>query len=215
MVDWNGTTEFALDKLGQITKTNDHAGNVTSFAYDGLDRLVKTTGHEAQKAKNQEFSYDSLGNLVYKLDHNKATSYKYNSLNQQAEKLADGKDLYVNTFDKRGNLVKTIFEKNKNQSYVTQEYAYDATNRMVKGINEDGEQSHYVFNGFGDLVANEWIVAKNAYSYHRRRNAKNRQQEVRRRPQGLRFGLHKAAQKCYHGGRKRGRRLDVPLCLRA
>jgi len=82
------------------------------------------------------------------------------------ERKADGKDLYVNTFDKRGNLVKTVFEKNKNHTYVTQEYAYDATNRMVKGTNEEGEQSHYVFNGFGDLVANEWITAKNAYGYH-------------------------------------------------
>ncbi|MCL1983702.1 MAG: hypothetical protein FWG53_11545 [Clostridiales bacterium] len=107
MVDWNGTTEFTLDKLGQITKATDHAGNVTSFAYDGLDRLVKTTGHEAQKVKKQEFSYDSLGNLV-----------------------------------------RTVFEKNKNQSYVTQEYAYDAANRMVKGTNKDGEQSHYVFKDY-------------------------------------------------------------------
>jgi hypothetical protein len=37
---------------------------------------------------------------------------------------------------------------------------------MVKGTNAEGEQSHYIYNGLGSLVGNEWIIAKNAYGYH-------------------------------------------------
>jgi YD repeat-containing protein len=36
---------------------------------------------------------------------------------------------------------------------------------MVKGTNAEGEQSHYIYNGLGYLVSNEWIIAKNAYGY--------------------------------------------------
>ena len=45
------------------------------------------------------------------------------------------------------------------------QYLYDATNRMVKGVNRKGEESHYVYNGLGYLVANEWVIEKNAYGY--------------------------------------------------
>ncbi|MBR5317697.1 MAG: hypothetical protein IKU39_07370 [Lachnospiraceae bacterium] len=45
-------------------------------------------------------------------------------------------------------------------------YTYDETNRMVKGVNDAGEQSYYFFNGLGVLVTNEWVIAKNNHGYH-------------------------------------------------
>jgi len=36
---------------------------------------------------------------------------------------------------------------------------------MARGVNEKGEESHYVYNGFGYLVANELVIEKNAYGY--------------------------------------------------
>ena len=36
---------------------------------------------------------------------------------------------------------------------------------MVKGVNEQGEQSYYVYNGLGYLVANEYVVRQNNYGY--------------------------------------------------
>jgi YD repeat-containing protein len=44
-------------------------------------------------------------------------------------------------------------------------YIYDSANRMVKGTNAGGVQSHYICNGFGHLVSNEWIIKSNAYGY--------------------------------------------------
>ena len=36
---------------------------------------------------------------------------------------------------------------------------------MVKGTNESGEESHYIYNVLGYLVANEWLIEKNAHGY--------------------------------------------------
>jgi YD repeat-containing protein len=137
-----------------------------THTYDELNRLTSTTGQEGQKTKNHTYTYDSLGNLVYELIHNKGQHYTYNILNQQIEKLLDDKDEYYNTFDKRGNFIESVYEKNSNHSYVMEQYVYDASNRMVKGINAEGEEAHYIYNGLGYLVANEWIITKNGYGYH-------------------------------------------------
>ena len=80
------------------------------------------------------------------------------------------RDYFLNwTCSKHGNLIKNVYSKKQNdpkQDVTIAQYVYDATNRMVKGTNEKNEQSVYVFNGLGHLVANEWYTAKNAYGYH-------------------------------------------------
>jgi hypothetical protein len=61
-----------------------------------------------------------------------------------------------------------VYNKNLNkpeQDETVASYVYDSTNRMVKGVNADNEQSFYIFDGFGNLIANEWIIHKNAYGY--------------------------------------------------
>jgi len=96
---------------------------------------------------------------------NSSSEYWHNSLNQQIRKLDDGKDSYDFSFDLRGNLVQGVYHQNRNHSYIIEAYVYDATNRMVKGINVEGEESHYIYNGLGHLVANEWVIEKNNYGY--------------------------------------------------
>ena len=168
MVNKSITHVYGYDPNGNIlneSRTGAHGMDKydLTHTYDALNRLTLTTGLWGYK--DHEYVYDSLGNLTRERIHNKWTDYRYDNLNRQIEKLKDGKDKYINTFDNRGNFIKGVYEKNKNHSYIIEEYTYDPSNRMVRGINEDGEQSHYIYNGFGDLVANEWIIAKNAYGY--------------------------------------------------
>ena len=158
--------KYTYDPQGNVlTEFRSGANGVTRFnlkhTYDALNRMLTTTGDQGYKS--QTYTYDSLGNLIYEQIHNKGTEYKYNKLNQQIQKIEDGKDTYNYTFDKRGNLVKAIYAKSNS---IIAQYTYDGTNRMVKGINAEGEESHYIYNGLGYLVANEWIVANNAYGYH-------------------------------------------------
>ena len=134
-----------------------------THTYDALNRLTQTTGQWGYATHTYE--YDSLGNLVYEKNGNgnkAGNEYWYNSQNEQTRKQVDGKDYYSYTYDKRGNRIKETSEK-KNE--VTARYTYDASNRMVKGVNASGEESHYIYNGLGVLVANEWIIEKNAYGY--------------------------------------------------
>ena len=135
-----------------------------THTYDALNRLTGTTGDQGYRAHS--YSYDSLGNLVYEQIHNKGNEYWYDSLNQQVRKVMEGRDTYVNTFDNRGNLVQEVYQRNQNHSNVVEAYVYDATNRMVSGTNEDGEESRYIFNGLGHLVANELSFNNNGYGYH-------------------------------------------------
>ena len=170
---------YEYDKNGNVKReTRSGAGGQDAFDrehfYDALDRLTETKAHIGQKDPGHEYWYDSLGNLVYEKNangSNKGNEYWYDSLNRQVRKLVDNHDDYTYAYDFRGNQVEATYHGNgANANRVVEQYAYDATNRMVKGKRYVGasvgyEESHYVYNGFGDLVCNEWIIAKNNYGY--------------------------------------------------
>jgi hypothetical protein len=113
------------------------------------------------------YKYDSLGNLVYEKTGNgagKGNEYRYNELNQQVKKVVDNSNnkYYTFEYDNRGNQIKGIYHEPGNPSEaVVEQYVYDSTNRMTKGVNAKGEESHYIYNGLGYLIANEWVIEKN------------------------------------------------------
>ena len=155
---------YGVDKLGfaQQPGVPYHRGEPVQCKTTGT--MIKALRERA----NLDLGQLSHGicDLTYEQVHNKGTGYWYNELNQQVQKVVDGKDTYVNTFDLRGNLVQSAYQKNQNQSTVTASYTYDATNRMVQGTNKAGETSAYIFNGLGHLVANDMTFANNSYGYH-------------------------------------------------
>ena len=159
-----------LKKLGLDSSMHGMERYNLTHTYDALNRITGTTGLWGYKEHTYE--YDSLGNLLYEKNANgtnKGNEYWYNNLNQQIKKVTDDKDTYSYSFDNRGNLIKGVYNKkigDPSKDEIKEQYIYDATNRMVKGINEKGEQSHYIYNGLGYLVSNEWIIEKNAYGYH-------------------------------------------------
>jgi RHS repeat-associated protein len=170
---------YTYDNQGNIlNETRSGAGGQDKFdyihSYDALNRLTQTTGQWGYPTHTYE--YDSLGNLLYEKNgngNNKGNEYEYNNLNQQIRKIVDGKsDDYDNYFDRRGNLVEVRYNGNgSNSNRLEEAYTYDATNRMVKGrkylgTSTEYEESHYIYNGLGHLVANEWIINKNNYGYH-------------------------------------------------
>ena len=136
-----------------------------AYQYDALNRLVKS--HEDHGNETRNYQYDSLGNLTYEWNSNNVkVDYKLNNLNQITTKTDDGWKTWTDySYDKRGNITEKVYNKNK-KHLVAGSYEYDETNRMVKGINDIGEQSIYHFNGLGILVTNEWLIKKNAYGYH-------------------------------------------------
>ena len=153
---------YRYDPNGNLLREYGNcAGNRERFdkthSYDELDKLTKTTGLTG--GKTHEYAYDSLGNLIRELINDKEIYYRYNSLNQQVWKSSDDDGVYASSFDKRGNFIKGVYKKNDTESFIDCEYVYNSTNRMIKGTNRNNEQSRYIYNGFGDLIANEWIVS--------------------------------------------------------
>ena len=136
-----------------------------TYTYDVLHRIVSV--HENYGNDNRSYTYDSLGNLTYETSQgNKSVDYKLNNLNQITSSSDDGwKTSTTYTYDLRGNLIQELYTKNNKQS-VTGAYTYDETNKMVKGVNDIGESSEYLYNGLGALVENTWVIKKNAYGYH-------------------------------------------------
>jgi RHS repeat-associated protein len=60
------------------------------------------------------------------------------------------------TYDKRGNLI----GETDAFTGTTQTYEYDATNKLVRGVNANGETSAYTYNGLGILVAHSATTAE-------------------------------------------------------
>jgi RHS repeat-associated protein len=135
------------------------------YTYDALHRVVSAKENYGNKTRT--YQYDSLGNLTYETKlGNKLIDYKLSNLNQITKKSEDGwKTQSDFTYDKRGNLIQEVYTKN-NKVDVTGAYTYDKTNKMVFGVNEQGESSAYLYNGLGALVENTWVIKKNAYGYH-------------------------------------------------
>lgn len=75
------------------------------------------------------------------------------------------KSYTASTYDNRGNLILEQYGKNKKLE-TAGEYTYDETNKMVRGVNGNAEESIYTYNGLGALMENTWIIAKNGYGYH-------------------------------------------------
>ena len=141
------------------------AKNETLYTYDALNRLV--TAHDNYGNSTRTYTYDSLGNLTYETgigSHN--CDYIYNNLNQQVDRSSDNwKSHTASTYDNRGNLILEQYGKNKKLE-TAGEYTYDETNKMVRGVNGNAEESIYTYNGLGALMENTWIIAKNGYGYH-------------------------------------------------
>lgn len=75
------------------------------------------------------------------------------------------KSYTTSAYDKRGDLILEEYIKNKKIT-TAGAYTYDETNKMVRGVNGNAEESIYTYNGLGALMEQTWIIVKNGYGYH-------------------------------------------------
>ena len=162
---------YAYDANGNMTyeymrgNGTGQAKNETLYTYDALNRLI--TAHDNYGNSTRTYTYDSLGNLTCETgvgSHN--CDYIYNNLNQQIDRSSDNwKSHTTSAYDKRGDLILEEYIKNKKVT-TAGAYTYDETNKMVRGVNGNAEESIYTYNGLGALMEQTWIIAKNGYGYH-------------------------------------------------
>jgi YD repeat-containing protein len=168
----NGVNEiYEYDKAGQLIKStaNNPATEsaekqtvISTYAYDAVGNVIEAIEPGFETTAKTE-----------------AVSVTNNSLNQMTSKTV--KNLYGITteeitysYDRRGNLIsessivpgvatepETGSEVGTGNESGTEPaipakvktFEYDATNKMVKGVNAEGEISEYTYNGLGILVS--------------------------------------------------------------
>ena len=75
MVDWNGTTNFALDILGRLEAVSDHNNKITAYDYDTVGNKTDMLYPDGSSV---EYVYDLLGRLTNVIDNeNQNTEYGY------------------------------------------------------------------------------------------------------------------------------------------
>jgi len=134
--DANGNIVETINALNRLTSTDGDKGyKARTYAYDSVNNAINTiprcVGHAFSIYICSNYMHGlCLGNLTYETYGNsKSTDYKYNNLNQLVRRIEDGKNNYTYTYDKRGNLVQEVYNKNPNnpkQDEIVATYLYDA-----------------------------------------------------------------------------------------
>ncbi|GCE25991.1 type IV secretion protein Rhs [Dictyobacter alpinus] len=100
-----GKTTLTYDALSRVSTETDGVGNKTSFTYDVFDRILTITyGTGTANATTVTYTYDNDGNDLTEKDGTGTTTFTYDNLNRQTNKLLPGGTNIVSTFDNIGNL---------------------------------------------------------------------------------------------------------------
>lgn len=115
------------------------------YQYDSLNRL---TGVSRNGKLLREYNYDAYGNRKIFKDVQKGeeTHYEYNAVNQLVREFHEETEKTYR-YDKRGNLT------GEWENGILQcTYEYDAANRLVHAVTENGEDAWYAYNGLGQRI---------------------------------------------------------------
>ena len=138
--NWEGnlySAQYEYDAAGQVTKTTDIYGNVTTAEYDGLGQMIRTADAEANAAPTPYYStltYDVLGRLLMRQDPVDA--------NTTAETRYD--------YDRNGNNTRTRV-KNGANSYAETSTQYNWRGKPEKALTA-GTDTAYFYDPAGNAL---------------------------------------------------------------
>ena len=138
--NWEGnlySAQYEYDAAGQVTKTTDIYGNVTTAEYDGLGQMIRTADAEANAAPTPYYStltYDVLGRLLMRQDPADA--------NTTAETRYD--------YDRNGNNTRTRV-KNGASSYAETSTQYNWRGKPEKALTA-GTDTAYFYDPAGNAL---------------------------------------------------------------
>jgi RHS repeat-associated protein len=186
------TTGYAYDDADRMVSVRDAAGNATAYVYDTENNLTTITdaaGHATSFSYNAQghavsasfpggtetYSYDSLGNLLSKIDRNGNTiSYSYDGIYRLTSKnypnstsvnyaydilsrltqVVDPSGTYNFTYDNMGRLTQssTQYSFLSGQTLVNN-YTYDAASNRMSFANPQGGTTSYIYDSLNHLTS--------------------------------------------------------------
>lgn len=174
---WNITTWYGYDAVGNRVAVTDTLGGVTRYGYDALNRLVVVTDalgaptRYAYDALGRQVAvtdasgvavystYDALGRLIQTRDAlNHITRYGYDSLGRRAV-VTDANGVTTRyEYDLLGRLTAVVEnyragQPSDSQTNVRAEYAHDALGNRTVITDARGNATRYTYDALGRLVA--------------------------------------------------------------
>ncbi|MDA2925486.1 hypothetical protein MYX65_12710, partial [Acidobacteria bacterium AH-259-L09] len=134
---------YTYDKVGNRTAKTDNNGTA-NYTYDALNRLVQAV-NPLPSNPLESFTYDPVGNRVNSNQNGLST---FNTANQLTE---DGTFAYV--YDANGNEV----QKTSKITGLSAQFEYDAENKLIRVVREDGSTVNYKYDGLGRRVQKEIV----------------------------------------------------------
>ncbi len=142
---------YTYDKVGNRKSKADNNGTA-NYTYDTLNRLVNAT-NPIPSNPLETFTYDAAGNRT---DSNQNGLSNFNSANQ----LLDDAD-FTYTYDNNGNLT----QKTNISTGAFTLYEYDAENKLIRVVREDGSIVNYRYDGLGRRIEKEVDSVVTKYIY--------------------------------------------------
>jgi len=141
---------YTYDKVGnRITKTDNTTA--LSYTYDALNRLTKVA--DPTPIPPETYVYDEVGNRT---DSNQNGDSVFNNSNQLEQ---DANFTY--TYDNNGNQI----QKTNNTTGAFTLYEYDAENKLIRVVREDGSIVNYKYDGLGRRIEKEVDSVVTQYIY--------------------------------------------------
>jgi len=144
---------YTYDKVGNRKTKADNNGTA-NYTYDTLNRLINAT-NPLPSNPLESFTYDEVGNRT---DSNQNGLSTFNAANQ-----LEGDADFTYSYDNNGNLIQ---KTDKTTSAFTL-YEYDAENRLIRVVRDDGSIVNYKYDGLGRRIEKEvdTVVSKYIYDY--------------------------------------------------
>ena len=129
VVEYNGddiyNTRYNYSGRGELTRIEDHEGNIFNFSYDSLGRKVEMDDPDMG---TWSYSYDNSSNLVGQIDNKSSvTNFIYDALDRLLNMNVVGTGTYNYTYDTQLN--GTLYEIDN--PYDTYRYGYDSRLRKT------------------------------------------------------------------------------------
>lgn len=161
------TTSYVHDGLGNLVRTYDGVGAVTTWTYDRAGQMVTETDALNFVTRHQ---YDAFGNRVRTTDARGNSTYRYFDRMGRAVVVRDAENYVTETgYTVFGEIasIKRAYNRATDTAGVatlpsgyaahsldaTTKFEYDRIGRVVKTTDAEGYAERYTLNAFGDRVS--------------------------------------------------------------
>lgn len=154
----DGVTSYVYDAAGNMTAMTDPSNATTNYEYDAKGNVTKTTDAAGQATS---FAYDNQGNLASVTDAGATTNYAYDAAGN-AVSITDPNDAVIRyAYDANNRLIKTI-DQSGNESF----FIYDLNGNKLSQTDANGNTARYEYNYKGQLVkTTDFLGNITTYSY--------------------------------------------------